>query len=48
MTRMAHLLARWHAFTYESEALEALSSVDNLEAISNGLVHLGVGLKRVS
>jgi len=28
----------------ESEALEALSSVDDLEAISNTLVHLGVGL----
>ena len=31
--------------TYVSEALQALSGVNDLEAISNGLVHLGVGLK---
>jgi len=41
---MALVIAKPCAFTYESEALEALSSIDDLEAISNALVHLGVGL----
>jgi len=31
--------------TYESESLEALGGVDDLEAISDALVHLRVSLK---
>ena len=34
------------ACTYEGEALEAFSSVDDLEAVSDALVHGGVGLKK--
>ena len=32
--------------TYEGEALEAFSGVDDLEAIGNALVHGGVGLNK--
>ena len=31
--------------TYQGESLEALSGVDDLEAVSDALVHLGVSLK---
>lgn len=32
--------------TYKGEAFEAFSSVDDLEAVSDALVHSGVGLKK--
>ena len=31
--------------TYQGESLEALGGVDDLEAVSDALVHLGVSLK---
>jgi len=43
------LLSAWlswaEADTYEGEALEAFGPVDDLEAVSDALVHLGVGLE---